>query len=193
MAYTDCAIDQAHAVDCHSGRGQSFTPRSRNSFSVAASSVHVAIAWAAWRTSSIRRKCRRDAQVGVVRIAAVRKGAARRHHRHAAIFGQHGDPLRAAFHHIERNEVTAARLGPAGRAGAAELGAKHVLHGLEFRRDEPALALHVPVDGGGSAEHPRMAQLIHALSGPMVREASRFRYHAMLVGEAANSPSPAWA
>ena len=34
-------------------RGQSFTPRSRNSFSVAASSVHVAIAWAAWRTSSI--------------------------------------------------------------------------------------------------------------------------------------------
>jgi hypothetical protein len=41
-----------NAVECHSRRSQSFTPRSRKSFSVAASSVHVARAWAAWRTSS---------------------------------------------------------------------------------------------------------------------------------------------
>jgi hypothetical protein len=54
VAYTDCAIDLAYrAVECHFGRSQSFTPRSRKSFSVAASSVHVASAWAAWRTSSI--------------------------------------------------------------------------------------------------------------------------------------------
>src|SRR6516225_4363856 len=54
---------------------------------------------------------------GGVRIAAVRKGATRRHHSHPAIFGQRGDPLGAAFHHIERNEIAAARLGPAARAG----------------------------------------------------------------------------
>jgi hypothetical protein len=49
VEYKDCA----RALECHSGRSQSFTPRSRRTFSVAASSVHAANVWAAWRTSSI--------------------------------------------------------------------------------------------------------------------------------------------
>jgi hypothetical protein len=74
---------------------------------------------------------------------------ARRRELDAGLLGQFHDLLCAAIEHVERDEVAAARIGPARDAGPCERRLERLAHLREFRRDDRAMPLHEPIDALG--------------------------------------------
>src|SRR5690606_10018967 len=105
-----------------------------------------------------RRVARREANVAVVRVLAVRKGRAGLGQLDAGLAGEAHDLARVARRGVEAGEVAAARAGP-GRDGAvvAELFGEHALDRVELRLEDGGVPAHVRLDPGEVLEEAHVA------------------------------------
>src|SRR3954467_5587948 len=103
---------------------------------------------------------RREPDVPVPRILAVRECLASRHDGDPGLFRERHDPLRTAVHDVQADEVATFGLGPGGSAGPREQLAEHLLNPLKLRHQECAVLFHQGTDTGLVVKVAAVAKLI---------------------------------